>query len=141
MDLDKIKGKWWLFAIWQGSQTLVQCSRVKLQALRTLLTILCAGWPNLKCHKTALLGSCNADDIHGTLVARLVLPKSLLPSESWYLLYNFHVCEYDSIFIFICNQSYHLRSTSYGALLGRIFFYGKIEHFVEVFANDFQTIL
>lgn len=56
-------------------------------------------------------------------------------------LYNFHVCEYDSIFIFIRNQSYHLRSTSYGALLGRIFFYGKIEHFVEVFANDFQTIL
>ncbi|KAL6310597.1 hypothetical protein AAG906_019268 [Vitis piasezkii] len=42
-------------------------------------------------------------------------------------LYNFHVCEYDSIFIFIRNQSYHLRSTSYGALLGRIFFYGKIE--------------
>nr|YP_010313905.1 maturase K [Pterisanthes heterantha]UNA63470.1 maturase K [Pterisanthes heterantha] len=56
-------------------------------------------------------------------------------------LYNFHVCEYDSIFIFIRNQSYHLRSTSYVALLGRIFFYGKIEHFVEVFANDFQTIL
>ena len=56
-------------------------------------------------------------------------------------LYNFHVCEYDSIFIFLRNQSYHLRSTSYGALLGRIFFYGKLEHFVEVFANDFQTIL
>ena len=56
-------------------------------------------------------------------------------------LYNFRVYKYDSIFIFIRNQSYHLRSTSYGALLRRIFFSGKIEHFVEVFANDFRTIL
>nr|YP_010314394.1 maturase K [Cissus tuberosa]UNA63959.1 maturase K [Cissus tuberosa] len=56
-------------------------------------------------------------------------------------LYNFHVCEYDSILLFLRNQSYHLRPTSYGTLLGRIFFYGKIEHFVEVFSNDFQTIL
>nr|UNA62894.1 maturase K [Leea guineensis] len=56
-------------------------------------------------------------------------------------LYNFHVCEYASLFIFLRNQSSHLRSTSSGTLLGRIFFYGKMEHFVEVFANDFQTIL
>nr|YP_010314722.1 maturase K [Cissus discolor]UNA64287.1 maturase K [Cissus discolor] len=56
-------------------------------------------------------------------------------------LYNFHVCEYDSIFLFLRNKSYHLRPTSYGALLGRIFFYGKIDHFLEVFSNDFQTIL
>ena len=38
-------------------------------------------------------------------------------------------------------NNHGLRSASYGALLGRIFFYGKIEHFVEVFANDFKTIL
>nr|WEF49488.1 maturase K [Cissus quadrangularis] len=56
-------------------------------------------------------------------------------------LYNFHVCEYDSIFLFLRNKSYHLRPTSYGALLVRIYFYGKIEHFVEVFSNDFQTTL
>nr|YP_010311084.1 maturase K [Tetrastigma sp. Wen 12461]UNA63224.1 maturase K [Tetrastigma sp. Wen 12461] len=77
----------------------------------------------------------------------MITPKKLISifskgNQRFFLfLYNFHVCEYDSIFIFLHNQSYHLRSVSYGALLGRIFFYGKIEHFVEVFSNDFQTIL
>nr|QJS38219.1 maturase K [Dalechampia websteri]QJS38220.1 maturase K [Dalechampia websteri] len=56
-------------------------------------------------------------------------------------LYNSHVYEYESILFFLCNQSFHLRSTFSGVLLERIFFYGKIEHFTEVFANDFQTIL
>nr|AXM90657.1 maturase K [Chichicaste grandis]AXM90659.1 maturase K [Chichicaste grandis] len=56
-------------------------------------------------------------------------------------LYNSHVCEYESIFIFLLTQSSHLRSTSSGALLERIYFYGKIEHSVEVFAKDFQSIL
>nr|YP_009745476.1 maturase K [Tribulus terrestris]QIH29938.1 maturase K [Tribulus terrestris]QSX43040.1 maturase K [Tribulus terrestris] len=56
-------------------------------------------------------------------------------------LYNSYVCEYESIFLFLRNQSSHLRSTSSGALLDRIYFYRKIENLVEVFANDFQTIL
>nr|QWL17446.1 maturase K [Plantago sericea] len=42
-------------------------------------------------------------------------------------LYNSYVCEYESIFIFLRNQSYHLQSTSFGVLLERIYFYGKIE--------------
>nr|YP_010149237.1 maturase K [Tanakaea radicans]QQV70153.1 maturase K [Tanakaea radicans] len=56
-------------------------------------------------------------------------------------LYNYYVCEYESTFIFLCNQPYHLRSTSYGTLFERIYFYGKIKHLVEVFSNDFPTVL
>nr|QTO06378.1 maturase K [Glinus radiatus] len=49
-------------------------------------------------------------------------------------LYNFHVCEHESIFVFLRNQSSHLRSTSFGALLERICFYGKLEYLVKVFS-------
>nr|CBV65780.1 maturase K [Cylindropuntia sanfelipensis] len=58
-------------------------------------------------------------------------------------LYNFHVCEYESIFVFLCNQSSHLRSTSFGVLLERIYFYGKLEYLVKVktFTKDFRLIL
>nr|QKV45202.1 maturase K [Leptarrhena pyrolifolia] len=56
-------------------------------------------------------------------------------------LYNSYVCEYESTFIFLCNQPSHLRSTSYGTLFERIYFYGKIKHLVEVFSNDFPTVL
>nr|QJS38315.1 maturase K [Tragia volubilis] len=56
-------------------------------------------------------------------------------------LYNSHVYEYESIFFFLRNQSFHLRATFSGVLLERINFYGKIEHFAEVFANDFGAIL
>nr|YP_010387086.1 maturase K [Crinodendron patagua]UPO67125.1 maturase K [Crinodendron patagua] len=56
-------------------------------------------------------------------------------------LYNSHVCEYESIFFFLRNQSSHLRSTSSRILFERIFFYGKIDHLAKVFANDFQAIL
>nr|YP_010919416.1 maturase K [Muiriantha hassellii]WAJ51912.1 maturase K [Muiriantha hassellii] len=56
-------------------------------------------------------------------------------------LYNSHVYEYESIFFFLCNQSSHLRSTSSRVLVERMYFYGKIEHLVEVFAKDFQDIL
>nr|CBV65581.1 maturase K [Bergerocactus emoryi] len=58
-------------------------------------------------------------------------------------LYNFHVCEYESIFVFLCNQSSHLRSTSFGALLERNYFYGKLEYLVKVktFTKDFCVIL
>nr|CDQ47482.1 maturase K [Chrozophora sp. SF-2014] len=56
-------------------------------------------------------------------------------------LYNFYVYEYESIFFFLRNQSFHLRSIFSRVLLERIYFYGKIEHFAELFANDFQAIL
>nr|YP_010187942.1 maturase K [Mazus omeiensis]QZJ45857.1 maturase K [Mazus omeiensis] len=58
-------------------------------------------------------------------------------------LYNSHLCEYESIFVFLRNQSYHLRSTSSGVLLERIHFYGKIERLVNVFVKvkDFQANL
>nr|QYC37040.1 maturase K [Ribes odoratum] len=56
-------------------------------------------------------------------------------------LYNYYVCEYESIFVFLCNQSSHLRSTSSGTLFERVYFYGKQKHLVEAFANAFQTLL
>nr|AKZ21912.1 maturase K [Verbena hastata] len=58
-------------------------------------------------------------------------------------LYNSHVCEYESIFVFLRNQSSYLRSTSSGVLLERIYFYGKIKRLVNVFVklNDFQANL
>nr|ACU30506.1 maturase K [Silene succulenta] len=56
-------------------------------------------------------------------------------------LYNFHVCEYESISFFLCNQFDHLRSTSYRALLERTFFYGKVEYLVKLFTKDFAVIL
>nr|YP_010144490.1 maturase K [Lonicera ruprechtiana]QQL92841.1 maturase K [Lonicera ruprechtiana] len=59
----------------------------------------------------------------------------------FFFLYNSHVCEYEFIFVFLRNQSSHLRSTSSGAFLERIYFYEKIEHLVEVFAKDFQANL
>nr|AWH05241.1 maturase K [Asclepias brachystephana] len=59
----------------------------------------------------------------------------------FFLLYNFYVCEYESILVFLHKQSSHLRPTSFGAFLERIYFYGKIERLVEVFAKDFPTNL
>nr|YP_010697602.1 maturase K [Deutzia longifolia]WCF70754.1 maturase K [Deutzia longifolia] len=68
-------------------------------------------------------------------------PFSKKNQRLFLFLYNSHVCEYESIFLFLRNQSSHLRSISSGALLERIYFYGKIEHRVEVVAKDFQAIL
>nr|YP_009339594.1 maturase K [Lobelia anceps]APQ38987.1 maturase K [Lobelia anceps] len=59
----------------------------------------------------------------------------------FFFLYNFHVCEYESVFVFLRNQSSHLRSTSFRALFERIYFYGKIEHFKETLARAFQVNL
>ncbi|KAL9990061.1 maturase K [Helianthus debilis subsp. tardiflorus] len=57
----------------------------------------------------------------------------------FFFLYTSYVCEYESGFLFLRNQSSHLRSTSSGALIERIYFYGKIEHLAEVFARTFQA--
>nr|CAP08858.1 maturase K [Pfaffia fruticulosa] len=54
-------------------------------------------------------------------------------------LYNFYVCEYESFFVILRNQSSYLRSTSFGALLERIHFYGKLKYRVKVKA--FAVIL
>ena len=59
----------------------------------------------------------------------------------FFFLYNSYVYECESTFVFLRNQSSHLRSTSFGALLERIYFYGKIERLVEAFAKDFQVTL
>nr|ADK25151.1 maturase K [Anemone quinquefolia] len=56
-------------------------------------------------------------------------------------IYNFHVYESESIFVFLHKQSSHLRSTSSRAFLNRTHFYRKIEHFLVVFGNNFHTIL
>nr|BCB22936.1 maturase K [Asarum mitoanum] len=56
-------------------------------------------------------------------------------------LYNSHVYECESVFVFLRKQSSHLRSTSSGAFLERTHFYGKIEHLVVVLCNDFQRAL
>ena len=56
-------------------------------------------------------------------------------------LYNFYVCEYESIFLFLRNKSSYLRLTSSGVFFERIYFYAKIEHFIEVFDKDFSSTL
>nr|YP_010974067.1 maturase K [Salvia grandifolia]WNR56429.1 maturase K [Salvia grandifolia] len=59
----------------------------------------------------------------------------------FFFLYNSHVCEYESIFVFLRNQFLHLRSTSSGVLLERIYFSIKIERLMNVFVKDFRTNL
>nr|ABA61586.1 maturase K [Tiquilia elongata] len=66
---------------------------------------------------------------------------SKISQRLFFFLYNSHVYEYESIFVFLRNQSSHLRSTSFGALLERIYFYGKIERLVEILDKDFQVTL
>nr|AEW43455.1 maturase K [Fagopyrum crispatifolium] len=56
-------------------------------------------------------------------------------------LYNSYVHECQSIFVFLRNESSHLRSTSYGVLLARVYFYLKLEHLVNVFTQRFRVIL
>nr|AEX28297.1 maturase K [Thottea ponmudiana] len=55
--------------------------------------------------------------------------------------YNSHVYECESIFVFLRKQSSLLRSTSSGTFLERTYFYGKIEHFLVVLCNDFKKTL
>nr|WQQ44995.1 maturase K [Besleria trichiata] len=79
----------------------------------------------------------------------LLTPKRVSSSFSkrnprlFLFLYNSHVCEYESIFVFLRNHSSHLRSTSCAVFLERIYFYGKIERVVNVFVKvkSFQTNL
>nr|YP_008994377.1 maturase K [Viviania marifolia]AGV02806.1 maturase K [Viviania marifolia] len=72
----------------------------------------------------------------------LLTPKKLISILSkrnprfFLFLYNLYISEYESILLFLRNQSSYLRSTSFGVFLERINFYGKIEHLGEVFPND-----
>nr|YP_010180230.1 maturase K [Rhododendron kawakamii]QUX33444.1 maturase K [Rhododendron kawakamii]CAL36120.1 maturase K [Rhododendron kawakamii] len=76
----------------------------------------------------------------------LITPKkssfsfSIRNQRFFLFLYNFHVCEYESIFVFLRNQSSHLRSISYETFLERISFYRKKE-LVEIFTKDFKAII
>uniref|UniRef100_A0AAU7ELQ5 Maturase K n=1 Tax=Mosla longibracteata TaxID=3144434 RepID=A0AAU7ELQ5_9LAMI len=81
----------------------------------------------------------------------LITPKKVSSSLSkrnqrlFFFLYNSYVCEYESVFVFLRNQSFHLRSTSSGVLLERIYFYIKIktERLVNlfVFVKDLRANL
>nr|BAF57052.1 maturase [Pedicularis iwatensis]BAF57053.1 maturase [Pedicularis iwatensis] len=79
----------------------------------------------------------------------LITPKKASSSFSkrnqrlFLFLYNSHVCEYESVLVFLRNQSSHLRSTPFGVFLERIYFYGKIERLVNVFVKvkDFRANL
>nr|YP_009380195.1 maturase K [Chenopodium album]YP_010997497.1 maturase K [Chenopodium bryoniifolium]YP_010997581.1 maturase K [Chenopodium berlandieri]QIQ25993.1 maturase K [Oxybasis glauca]CCI55140.1 maturase K [Chenopodium gigantospermum]ARS00998.1 maturase K [Chenopodium album]QTA72001.1 maturase K [Chenopodium album]WMS59902.1 maturase K [Chenopodium album] len=77
----------------------------------------------------------------------LIIPKEFISflkkrnQRLFLFLYNFHVCEYESFFVFLRNQSSYLRSTSFGTLIERIFFYGKLKYLVKVFTKDFGVIL
>nr|YP_009706398.1 maturase K [Styphnolobium japonicum var. japonicum]ATO58778.1 maturase K [Styphnolobium japonicum f. violaceum]AYM32382.1 maturase K [Styphnolobium japonicum var. japonicum]USM10796.1 maturase K [Styphnolobium japonicum f. oligophyllum] len=79
----------------------------------------------------------------------LITPKKYISTFSnskrntrfFLFLYNFYVCEYESILLFLRNKSAHLRLTSFSVLFERIYFYAKIEHLVEVFAKDFSSTL
>nr|USH57830.1 maturase K [Trema domingense] len=79
---------------------------------------------------------------------RFLIPKKLISIFSksnpifFLFLYNSHICEYESILLFLRNQSSHLRLTSSGVFFERIYFYGKIKHpLEEVFSDDFPTSL
>ncbi|NP_054913.1 maturase K (plastid) [Spinacia oleracea] len=77
----------------------------------------------------------------------LITPKELISflkkrnQRLFLFLYNLHVCEYESLFVFLCNQSSYLRPTSFGALIERIYFCGKLKYLVKVFTKDFGVIL
>nr|YP_010874772.1 maturase K [Bonnaya antipoda]WGV42893.1 maturase K [Bonnaya antipoda] len=79
----------------------------------------------------------------------LISPKKASSSFSkknqrlFLFLYNSNVCEYEYFFVFIRNQSSHLRSRSSGVFLERIYFYEKIERLVNVFikVKDLQVNL
>nr|UDY69530.1 maturase K [Kelloggia chinensis] len=59
----------------------------------------------------------------------------------FFLLYNSHAYEYESIFYFLRNESSHLRSTSFVFFLERLYFYEKKKRLVEVVAKDFRVSL
>nr|YP_009516946.1 maturase K [Cabomba furcata]AYE68039.1 maturase K [Cabomba furcata] len=73
-----------------------------------------------------------------------ITPKKCISIENkrlFLFLYNSHVYESESIFVFIRKQSSHLRSISFLALLERTHFYAKIKRLVVAPRNDSQRTL
>nr|BAM33967.1 maturase K [Weddellina squamulosa] len=56
-------------------------------------------------------------------------------------LYNSYVYEYESILFFIRRQFFYLPSKSFQVLFERLFFYGKVDNFTEVFNKRFPVTL
>nr|BAM33749.1 maturase K [Dicraeanthus africanus]BAM33751.1 maturase K [Dicraeanthus cf. zehnderi TNS:CMR-122]BAM33752.1 maturase K [Dicraeanthus cf. zehnderi TNS:CMR-126] len=56
-------------------------------------------------------------------------------------LYNSYVYEYESILFFIRRQSFHLPSKPFRFYFERLYFYGKVENFTEVFSKGFLSTL
>nr|CBM40401.1 maturase K [Acleisanthes longiflora] len=81
-------------------------------------------------NRNSLITSKNSISIFSKRTQRLFL-----------FLYNFYVYEYESIFVFLRNRSSYLRSTSFEALLERIYFHGKIEYLVKVLTKNCRIIL
>nr|AAL36019.1 matK [Sorbaria sorbifolia] len=74
----------------------------------------------------------------------LITPNNFFKSNPrlFLLLYNSHVCEYESILLFLRNQSSHLRLTSSRIFFERMHFYEKIKYpGEEVFSNDFPSAI
>nr|YP_010419021.1 maturase K [Zhengyia shennongensis]USG52213.1 maturase K [Zhengyia shennongensis]USG52297.1 maturase K [Zhengyia shennongensis]USG52382.1 maturase K [Zhengyia shennongensis] len=81
--------------------------------------------------------NCNSFSIPKKFQKKYISIFSKSNPRFFLFLYNSHVCEYESVLLFLCNQSSHLRLTSSGVFFERIFFYVKIKHPIEeVFAND-----
>ncbi|RYR25711.1 maturase K [Arachis hypogaea] len=72
---------------------------------------------------------------------KLILTFSKSNPRFFLFLYNFYVCEHESIFLFLRKKSSFLRLNSFSVLFERIYFYTKIEHLVEVFSNNFSSTL
>nr|UCU57574.1 maturase K [Hypericum ascyron]UCU57586.1 maturase K [Hypericum ascyron] len=53
---------------------------------------------------------------------------------------NSLVYEYESVFFFLRSQFLHLRSNHFRVLVERIYFYGKVDNFTEVFAKKFIDV-
>nr|YP_010514452.1 maturase K [Coursetia rostrata]UXL86105.1 maturase K [Coursetia rostrata] len=77
----------------------------------------------------------------------LITPKKSISTFSksnprfFFFLYNFFVCEYESIFYFLRNKSSQLRLKSFSVFFERIFFYAKRKHLVEAVAKYFLSTL
>nr|CAP08853.1 maturase K [Amaranthus praetermissus] len=70
-----------------------------------------------------------------------ISPFSKRNRRLFLFLYNLVVYEYESLFVILRKQSSYLRSTSFGALLERIHFYGKLKYLVKVKVKVFGVIL
>nr|BAM74487.1 maturase K [Thunbergia laurifolia] len=76
---------------------------------------------------------CNCNNLITQKKASSSFSRTRRNQRLFLFLYNSHVWEYESIFVFLRNQCSHFRSTSSGVLLERIYFYAKIDRLVTIF--------